>query len=115
MQLEEASKLCTRHPSVKVCIDHMTKPRCLLGLEEPSDTNSVLNAEEPDVWRRGMTLMAAPPQVHVKLSTLGYAVPGLIRNQEHVTLVKMLVKEAVNLFGANRCMIALNWFKDGLN
>ena len=27
-------------------------------------------------WRKGMALMAALPQVHVKLSMLGYSVPG---------------------------------------
>jgi predicted TIM-barrel fold metal-dependent hydrolase len=112
-QLAKASELCARHPNVKVCIDHLGKPHTLLGLDEPSNTNTVPNAEELDVWQRNMALMAGLPQVDVKISMLGYAVPGWIRTPVRITLMKQLVRETVDLFGPHRCMVALNWYLDG--
>ena len=82
-QLPAAAKLLCQHPSVPVCIDHMGKP---LNLE----VNQCLNSEDSfyslseetskrlDVWRHGMKLMAELPQVYVKLSMLGFAVPGTV-------------------------------------
>lgn len=113
VQLTKASELCAKHPNVKVCIDHLGKPRTLLGLDEPSNTNTMPNAEELDEWRRNMALVATLPQVYVKNSMLGYAVPGWICSPVRVELVKQLVRETVDLFGPHRCMVALNWWKDG--
>jgi predicted TIM-barrel fold metal-dependent hydrolase len=112
-QLVQAAELCARHPNVKVCIDHLGKPRTLLGPDTPSNSNTVPDQEVLDVWRHNMALMAAVPQVHVKISMLGYAVPGWIRSPARVKLVKQLARETVELFGANRCMVALNWHMDG--
>ena len=114
VQLSEAAKLCARHPNVKVVIDHLGKPRSLLGADNPSNNNTVPDAEELDVWRRNMALMAALPQVYVKISMLGYAIPGWKRNPARVELMKQLVRETVARFGPNRCMVALNWYKDGV-
>lgn len=113
VQLTEAAKLCARHPNVKVVIDHLGKPRALLGDDSASNGYTVPNAQELDVWRRNMTLMAALPQVYVKISMLGYAIPGWKRTPERVELMKQLVRETVALFGPARCMVALNWYKDG--
>lgn len=113
VQLEEAAKLCSRHPNVKVVIDHLGKPRTLLGPDEPSNDNTVPDAAEINVWRRNMSLMATLPQVYVKISMLGYAIPGWIRTPERVELARQLVRETVALFGPKRCMVALNWWKDG--
>jgi len=112
-QLVEASQLCTRHPNIKVVIDHLGKPRTLLGPDEPCNNNPVPDSQELDVWRRNMALMAALPQVYVKISMLGYAVPGWKRTPERVELMRQLVRETVALFGPSRCMVALNWYKDG--
>ena len=43
---------------------------------------------------------------------LGYIVPGWIQSQEKIDFVGKLVRETVALFGANRCMVGLNWWKD---
>lgn len=113
VQLAEAAKLCARYPNIKVVIDHLGKPRELLGPDTPDNKNTVPDADELDVWRRNMALMAALPQVYVKISMLGYAIPGWKRNSERVALLKQLVRETVEMFGPTRCMVALNWYKDG--
>jgi predicted TIM-barrel fold metal-dependent hydrolase len=114
-QLLEAAALCARHPNINVCIDHMGKPRMLLGTDEPSNTNTSPDARELERWRQGMKAMADLPNVYVKISMLGYAVPGWIRNSHRIAFVRQLVLETVNLFGPKRCMVALNWWKSAAN
>ena len=62
----------------------------------------------------GMRAMAQVPHVYVKLSMLGYAVPGWMDSEfpARRKLVKQLVTEVLEWFGPNRCMAALNWWKD---
>lgn len=109
-QLPAAARLCARYPKIQVVIDHLGKPRMLLGAD--GDSSAVPDAEELEMWRAGMKAMAALPHVHVKLSMLGYAVPGWIRNKSRLQLVKSLVRETVHLFGPSRCMIATNFWKN---
>jgi predicted TIM-barrel fold metal-dependent hydrolase len=78
-----------------------------------SENSSTPDADELQRWREGMHALASLPQVYVKLSMLGYAVPGWIQTPERVALVKSLVREIVELFGPSRCMFAFNWWKDG--
>lgn len=111
-QLKAASVLCGRHPNIPVCIDHIGKPRCVLGPDDPNNTNTVPNHKELDVWREGMKAMATLPHAYVKISMLGYAVPGWIRNESRTAVLRDLVRETVTLFGPRRCMVALNWWKD---
>mmetsp|Transcript_14598 Transcript_14598/g.40571 ORF Transcript_14598/g.40571 Transcript_14598/m.40571 type:complete len:349 (-) Transcript_14598:56-1102(-) len=112
-QLPAASRLCARHPNTKVVIDHLGKPRTLLGADTEGNRNNTLpDEEELAVWREGMKAMAQHKNVYVKLSLLGYAVPGWIRTEERVELVRSLVRETVELFGPGRCMVASNWWKD---
>ena len=63
--------------------------------------------KELEVWRKGMTAMAALPNVYVKLS------PGWIRTKERQAMLKSLVRLTVELFGPNRCMVACNWHVNG--
>jgi predicted TIM-barrel fold metal-dependent hydrolase len=56
-----------------------------------------------------MKLMAALPQVCVKLSMLGYAVPGWHADAAKEALLKSLVLETIELFGHARCMFASNF------
>ncbi|KAH8069761.1 amidohydrolase [Aureococcus anophagefferens] len=65
---------------------------------------AALCAKHPDV---------AVPQVCVKLSMLGFAVPGWTEHDGKRALVKSLVKETVDLFGPDRCMFASNWHING--
>jgi len=102
-QLPAAAALCAKYPDVPVVIDHMGKPRHLQA--DGGDEDAAKLAE----WREGMKLMAALPQVHVKLSMLGYAVPGWHADEPKGALLKSLVLETITLFGASRCMFASNF------
>jgi predicted TIM-barrel fold metal-dependent hydrolase len=117
VQLPEAAKLCAQYPDIPVCIDHLGKPRILIKVDEAESGNTTcsynVNQEELEVWRSGMKAMAAIPHVHVKLSMLGYAVPGWLRTSARMEFLKDLIEETVDLFGTDRCMVALNWWKDG--
>merc|ERR1712039_240971 len=56
-----------------------------------------------------MTVMAELPQVHVKLSMLGYAVPGWHTDSKKEAFLRGLVREIIHMFGAQRCMFASNF------
>ena len=116
-QLIQAAELCERHPNVPVVIDHLGKPRTLLG-PDLNDDGTLNNNTAPDeealqVWREGMKAMAAVPHVYVKISMLGYAVPGWSKTPEQSALLGKLVRETIDLFTPQRCMVALNWWKNG--
>lgn len=102
-QLPAAAKIFARHPDLPVCIDHMGKPRHLAADGGESDEVELAR------WRAGMKQMAALHNVHVKLSMLGYAVPGWHSDPAKGELVRALVRETVELFGASRCMFCSNW------
>jgi predicted TIM-barrel fold metal-dependent hydrolase len=115
--VESASSLFAKFPSLKVCIDHLGKPRRLLGNDLQADGSVNMNSE-PDaaelaMWRKGMKAMSALPNVYVKLSMMGYCIPGWIRTPERQALLKSLVLETIEMFGINRCMVAWNWHVTG--
>ena len=61
-----------------------------------------------------MQKLATLPNVYVKISMLGYAVPGWWGDDgdgggEKRALAKGIVKDLVAWFGAKRCMLATNW------
>ena len=110
VQLPAAAALFAKYPKIPVVIDHLGKPRMLLGPDHESATTP--NQQELHDWRTGMKAMAALPHVYVKISMLGYSVPGWIRNQTRMDLVRQLVRETVALFGPQRCMVATNFWKN---
>lgn len=108
----------TIHFFSTVCIDHLGKPRTVLGsdlLEDGVTINPKIIPDESEleVWRKGMKAMAALPNVYVKLSMMGYCIPGWIRTKERQSVLKSLVLETIDMFGANRCMVAWNWHVNG--
>ncbi|KAL9186164.1 hypothetical protein ACHAXT_005402 [Thalassiosira profunda] len=116
--VESAAALMGRYPNLKVCIDHLGKPRTVLGTDLLEDgttvnPNVIPDEKEMEVWRKGMKAMAALPNVFVKLSMMGYAIPGWIRTQERREVLKSIVREIVDMFGAARCMVAWNWHVNG--
>eukprot|EP00536_Pseudo-nitzschia_multiseries_P010003 jgi/Psemu1/258647/estExt_Genewise1Plus.C_2930001 len=112
-QLVAASKLCARHPNTKVVIDHLGKPRTLLGADtEENKNNTIPDEAEIAVWREGMKAMAQNKNVYVKISMLGYAIPGWIRTEGRIELMRTLVRTTVEMFGPDRCMVATNFWKD---
>jgi len=105
-QLMAAAHLVGRHPNVPVVLDHLGKPRLGSG-------NKVVDAAELVTWRSGMKQLAAHDHVYVKLSMLGYAVPGWVADKEKEELLAALVLEVIDLFGPQRCMFSTNWWSDG--
>ena len=94
-QLPAAAALLGRHPRVRVCVNHMGKPRDLeIIVNDASDAAEQgssysipeATAQKLAAWRAGMKLMADLPQVYVKLSMLGFAVPGMQLNDPLVVL-----------------------------
>jgi len=106
-QLPAAAALCSRHPATRVVLDHLGKPFKL-----KADGGSA-DAAQLAAWRAGMAELAKLPQVYVKLSMLGFAVPGWPADPAKEQLVQELVLEVVGLFGAARCMFASNWHING--
>ena len=105
-QLSAAAALCSSHPDVPVMINHLGKPKGLVGDSEADEGKL---AE----WRAGMQGMAVFPQVHVKISMLGFAVPGWTTDSSKEELIRGLVLETIELFGARRCMFNSNWHING--
>jgi len=105
VQLTQAAALCSRYPQIPVCIDHLGKPR-------PASLDGSVDDENLKLWRVGMDAMARLPNTYVKISMLGYVIPGWIESDEKIAAVKRLVRETVVLFGPKRCMVALNWHVD---
>lgn len=119
-QLVEAAKLAAKYPDVPLVIDHLGKPRIILGPdmldgegeseEKKANPNLTPDAKELEVWRAGMKAMAAVPHVCVKIGMLGYIVPGWVRTPEREAVLRDLVLETVRTFGPNRCMVESNWW-----
>ncbi len=94
--LEEASDLAKAFPSTRIILNHTGLPsdRSPKGLE---------------AWRRGMILLSAHDNVALKISGLG--LPG-----RHWSIEDNgpLIREAIEIFGVDRCMFASNYPVDGL-
>jgi len=108
-QLLAAAELCSRYPNIPVVINHLGKPMQLLG---KNNGNMELDKDKLNEWRVGMKAMAALPNVHVKLSSLGWILPNWITTARRVDHIRSLCRETVELFGSDRCMVATNWWKD---
>jgi len=79
------------------------------------DNGEMMPLEEVlEEWRVGMRGMAALPQCYVKISMLGWVVPNWTGVGRRVDLVGRLCRETVEMFGAERCMVATNWFGDAV-
>ena len=106
-QMAAAAALLQRHPTVPVCIDHLGK---LWRLKADGGDE---DAAKMEAWRTAMRGLAALPHVCCKLSMLGSAVPGWPADAAKEALVRGLVLEVVELFGARRCMFNSNWHING--
>lgn len=94
--LEEAAALLSRTPAVDVVLEHAGLPwdRSPAGLA---------------CWRRGMEALAANPRVTVKLSEFGLR--DVCWNE---TENRRIIRDAMTIFGAQRCMFASNFPVAGL-
>ena len=64
------------------------------------------DAAKIEAWKEGVTQLAKLPHVRVKLSMLGFLVPGWTDDAAKEEIVVGLVKELLELFGPSRCMFA---------
>lgn len=114
-QLLVAAALAAEHPDIPVAINHLGKPWDILRANDKDDGTAPLltvNQTSWTTWRTGMAALARLPHVYCKISMLGYADPGWSSSAAGTQVVQSLVREVVTLFGADRCMVALNWWKD---
>ena len=56
-------------------------------------------------WKQGMQALAALPNVHVKLSMVGYSVDGWNKDPALEAEVVSAFRTCIDLFGTNRCMV----------
>ena len=94
--LEEAAAVLRGHPGLAVVLEHSGLPwdRSAAGLAH---------------WRRGMSALAACPKVHLRLSELGLR-DRPWRLEDNLPIVR----EAVEIFGWQRCMFGSNFPVAGL-
>ncbi|WP_019832033.1 amidohydrolase family protein [Sphingomonas sp. PR090111-T3T-6A] len=95
-QMAPLAPLFARHPEVPVIINHA-------GM--PVDTDEAGVA----LWRTGMRALAALPQVSVKLSGFGF-----IHRDWTVAQIRPVLLEAIDIFGADRCLFASDFPTDKL-
>jgi predicted TIM-barrel fold metal-dependent hydrolase len=93
---DAASELARDFPATTIIVNHTGLPadRSVEGLAG---------------WRRAMELLADAPNVSLKISGLG--VPGLRWTRE---LQEPVVRDAIRIFGVERCMLASNFPVDSL-
>ncbi|MFZ4806550.1 MAG: amidohydrolase family protein [Hyphomicrobiaceae bacterium] len=94
--LEEAAEVVREHPGLRIVLNHTGYP-----LDR--------SPEALAVWRRGMAALAASPNVHCKIS--GLTVLGAPWT---LAANKPIIREAISIFGVDRCMFASNFPVDGL-
>jgi predicted TIM-barrel fold metal-dependent hydrolase len=94
--LEEAAEAIARFPGLRVAVEHA-------GLPWDRSEDGLAH------WRRGMTALAALPEVVVKLSEFGLPdAPWDAASNVRV------IRETVEIFGVQRCMFASNLPVSGL-
>jgi predicted TIM-barrel fold metal-dependent hydrolase len=94
--LEEAAEAIARFPGLRVAVEHA-------GLPWDRSEDGLAH------WRRGMQALAAQPEVVVKLSEFGLPdAPWDAASNVRV------IRETVEIFGAQRCMFASNLPVSGL-
>lgn len=94
--LEEASQVVRANPDIRVVLNHTGFPwdRSEAGLA---------------MWRQGMKALAACEQVCCKLSCL-----CLLEGNWNFESNRSIVRQAIDIFGIDRCMFASNFPVDGL-
>jgi len=86
-QFAMLAALFARHPETQVVIDHLGSPI----------------PEERALWKAEIARLAALPNVAVKISGVGF-----IHNPWSIEHVRPYVRDAIDLFGTERCLAASN-------
>jgi predicted TIM-barrel fold metal-dependent hydrolase len=90
-QVPDALGLVQANPGVSFILTHA-------GMLEDASEHAV------EVWRRGLQVLAAEPNVYCKLSGLGTFV-----HRVDSSLIEFIVKECIAHFGAHRCLFGSNF------
>ena len=94
--LEEAAEVVRQHPKLRVALNHT-------GYPWHRDADSLAG------WRKGMEALAALPNVHCKISALCVKDrPWTLEDNGP------LIRDAIRIFGVERCMFASNFPVDRL-
>lgn len=95
-QMPEAARLAARHPDTQIILNHAGMPtdRDPAGLQ---------------AWRNGMALLAAQPNVAVKISGL-----AMVDRAWTTETIRPFVLTTIDLFGPERAMFASNFPVDKL-
>ncbi|MFJ8752565.1 amidohydrolase family protein [Streptomyces sp. NPDC102441] len=93
--LAQVPELASRHPELRLVIDHLGKPPVGGGREEHT------------AWRKLIAAAAHDPQVHAKLSGL-YPAQGPL-DAWTTGQVRPFVEDALELFGPDRLMYGGDW------
>lgn len=95
-QMASAAELARENEGIQIILDHA-------GMPVERDDAGIAG------WRKGMTLLAACPNVAVKISGLGMCDPDWTTES-----LRPFVLETIELFGVDRCMFASNFPVDSL-
>lgn len=95
-QMPAAARVATRFSDITMCLDHASYPKRR-------------DSAYFDAWRRGMAVLAAVPNVVVKISGLGQA-----DHRWTVGSLRPWVLTCIELFGPERCFFGSNWPVDRL-
>jgi predicted TIM-barrel fold metal-dependent hydrolase len=105
-QMEKASEIVSNNPNVTVIVDHLGTLH--LGSSKSEEEQNL------SIWRKGLKLLSSHKNVYIKLSMLEFTLPGYTKDPTKRKFVTNLVREVINLFGADRCMFASNWPVDSI-
>lgn len=97
-QLAAAASFLSNHPSIPVVLDHIGSLRLHRGSK--AEDEAILST-----WKQGMEALAALPNVHVKLSMVGYSVDGWHKDPSLEAEVVSAFRLCIDLFGTKRCMV----------
>ncbi|MGQ3047780.1 MAG: amidohydrolase family protein [Niveispirillum sp.] len=95
-QMAVAAELAARHPDIPVILNHA-------GMPTDQDADGLA------LWRKGLALLAAQPNVAIKISGL-----AMIDRQWTVDSLRPFVLHAIDAFGTDRAMFASNFPVDKL-
>lgn len=87
-QMAGLAPLIERHPDIPVIINH-------IGMPIPTEREGLTR------WRHGLRTLAQSPHVAIKLSGVGF-----IDRNWTVKSIRPFLLEAIDLFGADRCLFA---------
>ncbi len=103
-QLADAAAAFAEHPETPVVVGHLAS---FYGGAEA-------DAGYERTWREGLEAMAALPHASIKLSMVFFCAPGYHRDPSQEGRARNLVRQAIEIFGAGRCMFASNYPVDAV-